>query len=164
MVWTFYGLKSAGNDFRNHLADCMHHFGILSCPEDLDLWLKPMVRPEDRFNYYTYVIIYVDDVMVIHHDTDIVIFQIDKYFKLKPRSIGDPDIYLGSKLNNMRLKNEVWAWTNSQERYVKESVTNMEKYLAELADVHWQLPKMKAYNPFIWDYASETDETPCLGT
>ena len=41
--------------------------------------------------------------MVIHHDADIVLRQIDKYFKLNPSSIGDPDIYLGAKLKNMQL-------------------------------------------------------------
>ena len=47
-----------------------------------------MVRPDDGFKYYFYVIIYVDGVMVIHHDTDSVIRRIDKYFKLKGTSIG----------------------------------------------------------------------------
>ena len=61
--------------------------------------MKPMVRPHSGFNYYAYVLIYVYDVMVIHNDADIVISTIDKYFKLKPSSIGEPDIYLGAKLN-----------------------------------------------------------------
>ena len=43
-----------------------------------------MVRPEDGLDYYAYVPIYVDDVMVIHHDVESVIWIIDKYFKLNP--------------------------------------------------------------------------------
>ena len=79
-----------------------------------------MVRPDYGFNYYAYVLIYVDDVMVIHHDTDSVLRIIDKYFNLNPSSIGEPDIYLGSKLNIMRLENGQWACSKSPERYVKE--------------------------------------------
>ena len=71
--------------------------------------MKPMVRPEDIFEYYAYVIIYVDDVMVIHHDAESVLRRIDKYFRSKPISIGDTEIYLVSKLKKMQIENGVWA-------------------------------------------------------
>ena len=76
----------------------------------------------------------MDNVIVIHRDIESVIRIINKYFKLKPSFIGDPDIYFGSKLKKMQLENGVWACSNNPARYVKESVANVEKYLAELAD------------------------------
>ena len=100
-----------------------------------------MLRPGDGFNYYAYVLIYVYDMMVIHNNTESVLRQIDKYFKLKPSLIGDPAIYLGAKLKKMRLDNRVWAWVNIPARYIKELVANVEKYMAELADARWQVPK-----------------------
>ena len=39
--------------------------------------------------------------MVINHDAESVLWRIDNYFKLNPTLIGDPDIYLGSKLKKM---------------------------------------------------------------
>ena len=140
----------------------MHNLGFVTCPADLDIWMKPMIRPDDGFNYYAYILIYVDDVMVIHRDVESVLRRIDKYFKLNHSSIDDPDIYLGPKLNKIRLENGVWAWTNRPARYIKESLANVEKYLAELADVCWQLPKKKSENTFVGDYAMEMDETPAL--
>ena len=89
-----------------------------------------MVRPRYGFDYYAYVLIYVDNVMVIHHDTESVLWRINKYFKLKPSSIGDPDIYLGAKLKKMRLENGVWGWANIPARDVKELLENVEKNLA----------------------------------
>ena len=86
-------LKSAGADFRNHLAECMHHLGFLLFPAELYLWMNPMMRPEYGFNYYTYVLIYMDDVMVIHNGADIGLQQIDNYFKLNPISIVGPESY-----------------------------------------------------------------------
>lgn len=47
-----YGLKSAGASFGYHLADCMHHLGYIICQADADLWLKPMVHPDDGSEYY----------------------------------------------------------------------------------------------------------------
>ena len=67
-----------------------------------------MVRPDDGFNYYAYVLIYLDDVMIIHHDAESVLRRIYKYFMLKPSLIFDPDIYLGSKLKKTRLENGLW--------------------------------------------------------
>ena len=59
------------------------------------------------------------DVVVIHNYTESVLRQIDNYFKLKPSSIVNLDIYLGYKLNNMRLEHGVWSWANSPASYVK---------------------------------------------
>ena len=140
----------------------MHHLGFLPCPDDLYIWIKPMVRSEYGFKYCTYVLIYVDDVMVIIYDAYSVLRRIDKYFKLNTSSIGDPYIYFGAKLNKTRLENRVWAWGNSPEIYDKESVSNVEKYLDELADAHWQFLKKKSENPFVEDYAQKMDATPAL--
>ena len=96
MVRYLYGFNSTGSTFRNHLVDCMHHLVFFPCPVNLDIWMKPMVRHEDEFDYYVYFLIYVDDVMVTHRDVESVFQRIDMYFKLKSIFIGDPDIYLGS--------------------------------------------------------------------
>ena len=111
-----------------------------------------MVRRDDGFNYDVYVLIYVDNFMVIHHDAESVLRRIDKYFKLKTSSIGDLDIYLGANLNKLRLENGVWAWENIPARYVKESVSNVEKYLVELDNARCPLPKKKTEDPFVGDY------------
>ena len=107
VVRALYGLESAGAAFRNHLADYMNQLGFLPCTSDLDLLMKTMVRSDDGFNYYAYFLIDVDDVMFIHHDAKSVLSRIDKYFKLKTISIGDPEIYLGAKLKKTRPENGV---------------------------------------------------------
>ena len=100
VVQALYGLKSAGASFRNHLADCMHHLGFKPCLANPDLWMLATMQP-DGFEYYAYVLLYVDDVMVIHHDALSILARLDKYFKMKPGSIGDPSMYLGATLKKM---------------------------------------------------------------
>ena len=56
--------------------------------------------------------------MVIHHDAESVLRRVDKYFNLNPSYIGDPEIYLGDKLNKMRLENRVWERANIPAIYV----------------------------------------------
>ena len=126
IVRSLYGVKSAGAAFWNHLAKCMNHLLYTPCLAYPDLWLKPMVRPSDGFDCYSYILFYVYDVMVVRHDALDVLMNIDKYFKLKPNLIGDPNIYLGATLKNMTMANGVWEWANSPARYVRKSVNNVD--------------------------------------
>ena len=98
VVKALYGLNSAGAYFWNHLADFMHHLGFLPCPAELYIWVKRVVRPEDGFDYYAYVLIYVEYVMVIHHNIESVLQRIYINFKLKPILIGDPVTLFGSQV------------------------------------------------------------------
>jgi hypothetical protein len=40
IVQALYGLKSAGEAFRNHLFGCMTHLGWNPCCDGCDLWMK----------------------------------------------------------------------------------------------------------------------------
>ena len=149
IVQALYGLPSAGASFRNHLADCMWHLGYTSCLVDPDLWYKPMVRPEDNYNYYSYVLLYVDDCLCICHDGKAEIHNVDKFFTMKKGSIGDPDVYLGAKVKRMVMLNGVQAWalSSSSSKYAQVAVQNVESYLRdELGG--WSLRK-QALTPFM---------------
>ena len=63
-----YGLKSAGAAFCVHLGHCMQGLGYEPCIADPDLWMNTEVIPDDKYEYYSYILCYVDDIMVIHHD------------------------------------------------------------------------------------------------
>jgi len=160
MVRALYGLKSAGASFNRHISDCMRQLGYEPCWADPDLWYKPMIRPDDGFKYYAYILLYVDDCLCIHHDAEGALKELDKYFQMKPGSIGNPDVYLGSKLRMVTLDNGVQAWSSSPSKYIQDAVTNVENYLAT------QYPGRKLKNklsgPWPGDYASELDDSPEL--
>jgi hypothetical protein len=159
IVRSLYGLKSAGASFRNHLADCMRHLGWKSCLADQDLWYKPEVRPSDGFSYYAYALLYVDDALVVHHDAEAALREIDKYFKMKPGSIGDPKFYLGAKLRPVTLPNGVEAWGMSPSKYLQGAINNVKDYLKKNGG--WTLPK-RAATPFAAGYRPEMDTSPEL--
>jgi len=68
IVRALYGLKSAGAAFRAHLASLMHQMGYTSCKADPDLWYKAETRPSDNVRYYAYILVYVDDILCMHHE------------------------------------------------------------------------------------------------
>jgi hypothetical protein len=159
IVRALYGLKGSGASYRNHISDCMWHLGYEPCKADPDLWMKPKTRPEDGFEYYSYVLIYVDDILAISHEALQDLDKIDYYFKMKKESIGDPDIYLGSKLKKVKLPNLVVAWMMSPTKYVAEAVKNVERYLEK--EYNAKLPK-RVGGPLPTDYRPELDVTPEL--
>ena len=40
----------------------------LPCLDDPDLWYKDELRPDYGFEYYSYILCYVNDILVIHHE------------------------------------------------------------------------------------------------
>ena len=44
------------------------------------------------------------------HDAEDVLRRLDKYFKLKSGSLGDPGIYLDAKQTKTQIKNRVVTW------------------------------------------------------
>ena len=103
--------------------------------------MKPEIDPEGD-KYYRYILCYLDDVLVVHNDAMTTLMEIDKYFKLKPSSIGDPDSYLGAKLKYTCAENGVCCWTLSPSKYVQEACKNCETFLKNNFDGKYSLPKM----------------------
>jgi hypothetical protein len=105
-----YGLNSAGAAFRNHLAECLNHFGWNPCRADRDLWMKAETRPDDGVLYSAYILIYVDDILCVHHDPGAPLAKLDEYFKMKEGSIQVPTFYVGDNLKKTFLPNGMVAW------------------------------------------------------
>ena len=53
---------------------------------------------------------------------------------MKPGSIGNPDIYLSTKLRSVTLNNGVKCWGMSSAKYVQEAVRNVEDYIEKNLD------------------------------
>ena len=111
----------------------MQHMGFVPCLANPDL-LMLATEKTDGTKYWAYVLLYIDDVMVIHHNAFSILARLDKYFKLKPGFIDDPKMYLGATLKKMTLDNGVSLWASSPAKYVWASVENVEKYLKYLGD------------------------------
>lgn len=155
LVRALYGLKSSGAAFRNHLASCMKMLGYTSCLADPDVWVRPEVR-EDGFEYNAYVLLYVDDALVINHDGMKALHEINKYFTMKESSMGDPSTYLGCKLSLHRMPNGVTAWLQSPSKYIQEAVKNAETYFI----AEYGMPfKKKVTAPFTSNYRPELDNS-----
>ena len=117
----------------------MREMGCVSCPADPDLWLKDQTDRKGRWYYY-YILCYIDDLLVVHHNPKHVTDKINSVLPLKPDSVSPPEMYLGVKLKKKTFGDGTTAWGLSPAKYVQQAVRNVETYLKTNLDgrFHYQ--------------------------
>lgn len=101
----------------------------MACLADPDLWMRPGVKA-DGSTYYSYILLYVDNVLVIDEDPEHILRRhLGKYFTLKEESIDEPKLYLGGHVRKVVLENGVEAWSFSPNQYVKSAVANVKEFV-----------------------------------
>jgi hypothetical protein len=101
------------------------------------------------------ILIYVDDILCVHHDPGTPLVKLDEYFKMKEGSIQVPTFYFGAKLKTTVLPNGVDAWGMSSRKYLQSAVQNAQEYLVAIpGDQKFQ---NKASGPFAGVYKPELD-------
>jgi hypothetical protein len=104
--------------------------------------------------------IYVDDILCVHHEPGTSLPQIDRYLKMKPGSIMEPTFFLGPKLKKTVMPNGVVAWGMISSKYAQTAVQNVQECLQK--NGNRKLKKKKAA-PFKTTYTAEIEESPVLG-
>ena len=129
VVRAFYGGKLAVRDFWMHLRACTDTLGFTSWFADPDLWMR-MSKSGDVTAYYEYVLLYIDDCLVISDNAQNVIQEdIGKYFELQQELIKPPYLYLGANMRQVTLDNVVKAWDFGSSQQVKAAVNNVKQHL-----------------------------------
>jgi hypothetical protein len=157
IVRALYGLKSSGAAWRAHLANTLHQLGHSSCLADPDVWFHPARKP-DGFEYYEYVLVYVDNLLVLSHHGGKTIKALQDFYRLKD-GFAVPTRYLGAEVKRWHFSHDVTKekWALSSAQYVKEAVKNIEVFLKS--------KERKLYpsnQPIHSEYSLELDITPYL--
>ena len=160
-----YGGKLAGRDYWKHMRAFMNSLGFVPSKGDPEVWMREAVT-EDGHEYWEYVLLYVDDCLVISHRGKFVLEEeIGKHFVLKPASIGPPHIYLGGKVSIRTISDEedgdIQCWSFSSSLYVKQAVANVQNYLksADGKRLGITFPKGERKSTFSSNYRPEIDES-----
>ena len=152
-----YGLKSSGAAWRAMLAQTLSDLGYQSTKADPDVWIRPQTRP-DGFEYYEMVLVYVDDILHLSHDTKPTMEALGKLYSLKEEACGEPKRYLGANVGKYQLADGREVWYMSANDYVKNAVKNLEETL----EVEGTKLKGKADRPLPTNYRPEIDVSPLL--
>ncbi len=109
------------------------------------------------FKYWSYILLHTDDILKIDHEPKNVMEYLASRYTLKPRSIQEPDAYLGSQISKFYIEGadrpEKPRWAMSSVRYVKQAVSDVE---LELCKADLCLPT-KVSTPVLQGYRPELD-------
>lgn len=64
------------------LTNTLYHLGFTSSLADPYVWYKPSIKP-DGTEYYQYVLVYVDDLLVLSHDPEKIMKSLKPFIVLK---------------------------------------------------------------------------------
>jgi hypothetical protein len=136
IVRALYGLRSSGARWRDHLAETIRNMGFKACLADPDVWMRPNTRP-DGFKYWEYILVYVDDLLVVSHDAQSVMDKLAEHYTLKPGSVRAPTEYLGSDVKPFTIPprngdSGETCWSMSADTYVKRAVADVARTLNEV--------------------------------
>ena len=128
IVRALYGMKSSGAAWRDLFASVLHKgLGFDNCLADHDLWYRADIDSNQK-EYYSYICIYVDDVMITSHDPHRYMNQIRSRFLIKPDSIETPRRYLG--MDCKRTESGIWLLGSSH--YLQEFLKVAIKLLSDI--------------------------------
>ena len=84
--------------------------------------------------YYKYILIYVDDALCYKNPKDAHL-EIDKYFSIKPGSIGPPSLYLGWKVSKVELPNGEYVYALGVMRCILSAIENRKLFNGKGEDI-----------------------------
>ena len=105
------------------LSQIMMAMKYTLCKAYHDVWYRPAVKP-NGFEYNEYVLIFVEDIINISHDTKATMEKLGTLYQLKPGIVGPPDCYLGGNVGNFQHEDGTMAWFMSANDYVKAACAN----------------------------------------
>ena len=98
IVLALYGLRSAGASWRSHLSQTIVNvLKYKPCKADPDIYFKPKSK-NDGSKYYSYIVVYVDDILSVDENPQESIDRIGSMFKIKKGSVSEPKTYLRSTI------------------------------------------------------------------
>ena len=83
--------------------------GFKSSLAHSDVWYK-LATDETGFYYYTYVMFYVDDILIVDNKLNKYMDMLEEYFTVKPSSIGWHKVYLIACIGKLYYPDESYAW------------------------------------------------------
>ena len=154
VVRALYGLKSAGASWRSFFSQTLQELGFKPTRGDPDVYIRPQVK-ENGFKYYEMILVYVDDILVVSHDTKPIMDEISSTFRLKEDSLGPPRRYLGAGIKIFTDDEGRECWSMSADDYVRVVLDDVETDLAKQG----KKLRGKAQRPFSSNYRPEIDVT-----
>jgi hypothetical protein len=102
---------------------------------DPDLWMRGALNPNGDAVYEYVISCYVDNLVFQGVDPEAFMDLLGQQFTLKPRSITEPDTYVGVDVKRFQIPNsdepKKVRWAFELTSYVKKAIADVEKELKD---------------------------------
>jgi hypothetical protein len=157
-VRAMYGLKSSGAAWHAKLSETLRGMNFRPSYADPDVWMRPATK-DCGFQYYEYIFVYVDDILVISSAPSPIMKTIQKAYRLKEEP-SPPKTYLGATIKSWSLPRDAKPiWSMNCAQYLKEAIRNVEQELSKSG----LCLRGKPNTPMQTGYRPELDVSPVLG-
>jgi hypothetical protein len=159
IVRALYGLKSSGAAWHDHFSNTLFDMSFKPSYADGNVWMRPAIKPHGC-KHCEYILVYVDDLLIISHQTNNIVDVIKQSCCLKDDDISPPKTYLGAWVQKSHLPNNTskTQWSISADQYIKNVLSNIKMKLSK--DGITLNSKKYASTPFSSGYRPELDITP----
>ena len=160
LVRALYGLKSSGAAWRAMFSAFIVN-GLKFSPTraDPDVYIRKNYRDGGR-PYYEYLLVYVDDVLVISAAPEEVMKSIGTEFEIKNDEYGPPTTYLGAGISKVQLSGGTECWSMDSKKYVKAAIETIRNLLLEDGRELKSGTGGRQTGPLPPSYRPELDQTP----
>ena len=76
----------------------------------------------DGFEYYAYILVYFDYILLIMKYPKEAMAHIQEIFTVKPSSTEEPKSYIGADINKIYYSGGYYGWTMRDETYVTHAI------------------------------------------
>jgi hypothetical protein len=157
VVRAMYGLKSSGAAWHAQLSSTLRDMNFTPSLADPDVWMRPSAKPNGE-EYYEYILVYVDDILVISHDPNQAMTTIRLTYRLKEEPTP-PKSYLETTIKEWHISGDLQpVWSMNSQHYIKEAIRCLEAELQKSGKMLIGKPKI----PFQHGYRPELDTSPLL--
>jgi hypothetical protein len=125
IICAIYGFKSSGAAWHTQLSQTLRDVDFKPSLANPAVWMQLSTK-DCGFKYYKYILVYVDDLLVISHALKPIMEMITKAYHLKDESTK-PKNYQGSTIRKWSLPNEIRTiWSMNRTQYIKEATQCLE--------------------------------------
>ena len=131
IVRALYGLKYSALSWRNHIYDILvNHLGFQSYLANPSFWFEAATYK--IFNeYYTYIIVYVDDLLIVEKDSQKYMAMLQSKNTVTPSRIGEPKVYLLYYVGKVIYSDIYYSWEVRSDSYIIEAINIVQKRFKE---------------------------------
>jgi hypothetical protein len=128
VVRAMNGLKSSGAAWHVRLSETLRAMDFKPSYANPDIWMKPATKA-NGFKYYDYILVYVDDLLVISKKPGLIMQSIKHACRLKDEP-QTPSTYLRATIKPWHIQGKTKpVWSMSCMQYLKEAIRNVEMEL-----------------------------------